>query len=57
MSYRRSFFFLTGLLAAACVPVLAVNCTIAVTPEPSLGILVALGVGAVVVAARKVKRR
>ena len=57
MIYRRSFFFLTGLLAAACVPVFAVNCTIAVTPEPSLGILVALGVGAVVVAARKVKRR
>jgi len=38
MSYRRSFFFLTGLLGAACVPVFAVSCTITVTPEPSLGI-------------------
>jgi hypothetical protein len=55
MSYRGSFLFLTSLLAAA--PVFGGACTIAVTPEPSLGILAVLGVGAVVVLARKKKGR
>ena len=50
----RSLFVLTGLLAAACVPAFA---GLVVTPEPKLGLLTALGVGAVVLVANKLKKR
>jgi hypothetical protein len=45
--------FATVFLAASS----AAFAGVAVTPEPKLGILTALGVGAVVLVARKVKKR
>jgi hypothetical protein len=59
MNKFRSLFCLT-CLAVACVPAFAgPTCLppIAVTPEPSLGIVMAVGVGAVVLIARKMKGR
>jgi hypothetical protein len=49
----RSLFMLAGILAVVSVPVFA---GVAVTPEPKLGILTAVGVGALVLIARKVKK-
>jgi hypothetical protein len=55
MSKYRSLICLATCIAAACVPAFAgIN---AVTPEPRLGILVVLGVGAAVLAVRKLKDR
>ena len=55
MRNYRSLVRFGALLAAACVPVFAGVET--VTPEPSLVILTALGVGAVVVVARNKRKR
>ena len=49
----RSLFMLAGILAAICVPALAGP---TVAPEPKLGILTAVSVGAIVLIARKVKK-
>jgi hypothetical protein len=51
MSNYRPLVRFAALLAVACVPVFAQVKT--VTPEPSLVILTAVGVGAVVLIARK----
>jgi len=58
MSKCRSRLCL-ALLGLACVPALmaGVCIPVAVTPEPGLGILMAAGVGAIVLVARKVKNR
>ena len=50
----RSFLIVAGILAVASVPAFA---GIVVTPEPKLGILTVLGVGAVVLVASKLKKR
>ncbi len=49
----RSLFMLAGVLAVSCVPAFA---GLVVTPEPKLGILTAVGVGAIVLIAKKVKK-
>jgi hypothetical protein len=55
MSNYRSLIRFVAVLGAACVPVFA---TIKqVTPEPSLAILTAVGVGALIVVAKKKRRR
>ena len=48
----RSLFMLAGVLAVSCVPAFAGSVA---TPEPNLGILTAVGVGAIVLVAKKVK--
>ncbi len=55
MRNYRSLARFAALLAVACVPVFAGIKT--VTPEPSLVILTAVGVGAVVVIARARTKR
>jgi hypothetical protein len=55
MNKYRSLFCLAACLAAACIPASAA--VEAVTPEPRLGALVVLGIGAIAVAVRKVKGR
>jgi hypothetical protein len=58
MSSNRSLLCL-ACLAVACVPAFAgAPCIpVAVTPEPSLAIFTAAGVGAIVLIARKMKGR
>jgi hypothetical protein len=55
MTNYRSLVRFAAVLAAACVPALAQVKT--VTPEPSLMVLTAAGVGAVILIARKARRR
>ncbi len=55
MSNYRSLVRFGALLAVACVPMFAGVRT--VTPEPSLGILTAAGVGVVILIARIKRRR
>jgi hypothetical protein len=55
MSHYRSLLGLVVCLTAACATAFAGNPT--VTPEPKLGILVVLGVGAAVLGVRKLKDR
>jgi hypothetical protein len=49
----RSLFMLAGILAVVSVPAFA---GIVATPEPKLGILTAVSVGAIVLIARKIKK-
>ncbi len=55
MSNYRPLIRFAAVLTAACVPVFAGIKQI--TPEPSLAILTAVGVGAVILVARKKRRR
>jgi hypothetical protein len=56
MSNYRALICLAAGLAAACASAFA-GTPVAATPEPRLGLLVVLGVGAAVLGVRKMKGR